>query len=315
MYARIMKFQAKTEHQGQRIDQFLANHIEDLSRSQIQDQIEHASVNGNPTKKNYKVSEGDEVEFIAPEAGPSSLKPIKQKLDIVYEDDHILCINKNPFLPVHPDKKMSHEITLVNLLLGNKIPLSSLGGNDRPGIVHRLDMDTSGLILIAKTDEAYKHLQEQFQSRKVKKTYHALSIGEVTPAKGRIEAPIGRDNKDRKRMSVNINNSSKDAVSEYKVVKVYKTPEFETPLSLLEVQIPTGRTHQIRVHLQAIGFPIIGDSTYGNQKLNKAAEELGLKRQFLHAYQLEFKNLENKKVKLTGELKPDLQNFIQKIQN
>jgi 23S rRNA pseudouridine1911/1915/1917 synthase len=310
-----MKFKVETDQQGQRIDQFLANQISDLSRSQIQELIEHASVNGNKTKKNYKVSEGDEVEFVIPEAGPSTLKPIKQKLDVVYEDDHILCINKDPFIPVHPDKKMSHEITLVNLLLGNKVPLSKLGGNDRPGIVHRLDMDTSGLILIAKTDQAYKHLQEQFQARKVKKIYQALSIGEVTPPKGRIEAPIGRDNKDRKKMSVNINNSSKDAVSEYKVLKVYKTKKFETPLSLLEVQIPTGRTHQIRVHLQAIGFPIIGDSTYGNHKLNKTAEQLDLKRQFLHAYQLEFTNLDNKKIKLTGELKPDLKDFIEKIKN
>ena len=305
-----MKFKVETEQQGQRIDQFLANQIQDLSRSQIQELIVHASVNGNQCKKNYKVSEGDEVEFITPEAGASSLKPIKQKLEVIYEDNHILCINKDAGIPVHPDKKMSHEVTLVNLLLGNKIKLSNLGGNDRPGIVHRLDMDTSGLILIAKTDQAYKHLQEQFQARKVKKTYQALAIGEVTPSKGRIEAPIGRDNKDRKKMSVNINNSSKDAISEYKVLKVYKTPNFETPLSLLEVKIPTGRTHQIRVHLQAIGFPILGDSTYGNHKLNKAAETAGLNRQFLHAYKLEFTNLDGKKLKLTGELKPDLINFI-----
>ena len=312
-----MKFEITEQDKHKRIDKFLAEHLENLSRSQIQKIIESSTkVNSEPTKKNYKLQEGDLVEIKIPEPESSELEPIKEDLDIAYEDAEVMVINKAPFLPVHPDKKKSHKRTLVNLLLGNKIPLSTLGGNDRPGIVHRLDMDTSGLVIIAKTDKAYKSLREQFEAKKVKKIYTTLIIDTLRPSTGKIEAPIGRDPEDRKKMKVRTGTGSKEAITEYKVKEVIHSDQLKTSFSLLEVKIPTGRTHQLRVHMARIIHPIICDTTYCYTRLNKKTLEMGLDRQFLHATKLEFTSPETgEKVKVESELPEELESFLGKLKN
>ncbi len=311
-----MQFKITEENKNERIDKFLNQQLPDLSRSQIQKIIEASTtVNGDSVKKNYKLQEDDLVELVIPEPESTDLEPIKEDLDVIYEDKEILIINKPPYLPVHPDKKKSHKRTLVNILLGNKIPLSTLGGNDRPGIVHRLDMDTSGLVIIAKTDKAYKHLRDQFENRTIKKVYTTLVIDTLKPSKGKIEAPIGRDPDDRKKMKVRTGTGSKDAITEYKVKEVIHAKDLKVSFSLLEIRIPTGRTHQIRVHMARINHPIIGDETYGNARLNKKAQTLSLKRQFLHATKLELISPEtNEKIKVESELPDDLNKFIKNIQ-
>jgi len=308
-----MKYTITAEQAETRIDSFLSQQFEDVSRSRIQSFISEAKVNNKSVKKNYKLEEDDILEFKLPEVKPLDLEAIDKPLNILYEDDDILVIDKPPFLPVHPDKKRSHSETLVNLLLGNKIELSDLGGEDRPGIVHRLDMDTSGAIIVAKTNKAYAHLRQQFENREVKKTYIALAIGKLSPDKGKIEAPIGRDNKDRKRMAVTSNKSSKQATTEYEVLENPEHKDFKKGFSLLKVNIPTGRTHQIRVHLQAIQHPIIGDQTYGNSKANHIAEAYDLSRQFLHAVNIKFKNLDNELISVTSKLSPDLKGFLETL--
>lgn len=309
-----MKLKINFEDAKKRIDIFLSENLDSLSRSQIQKLIPTLTVNNNPVKKNYILEENDVIELKIPKQKETKIKPIKETLDIKYQDEHILIIDKPADLPVHPDKKHSHERTLVNILLGNKIPLSTLGGEDRPGIVHRLDKDTSGLIIIAKTDEAYKTLREKFTNKKIKKTYLALVIDPLRPEKGRIKAPIGRSAQDRKKMSVKTGKNAKQAITNYKVSNNFESKDLTKPVSLLEVEIPTGRTHQIRVHLQAISHPIIGDTAYGNSKLNEQARKLGLKRQFLHAHKLEFTHpITNEKIALTSDLPEELQNFIEKL--
>jgi len=309
-----MKYTIKKGDIGKRIDKFLSEQVEELSRSQIQRLIKTCKINGKHTKKNYKLEEGDEIEFTKPKKEKLKISPIKEDLNIIYQDEEILIINKPPNLPVHPDKKVSHKRTLINILVGNKIPLSSLGGQDRPGIVHRLDKDTSGLLIIAKTDEAYKNIRKQFENREVEKTYTALVIGTVTPKKGRIEAPIGRHMIHRKKMNIRTGKTAKSAISEYEVLETVKSDDLETSFSLVKVTIPTGRTHQIRVHFNAIGHPIIGDDLYGNPKLNKQVEQLGLTRQFLHASELSLKlPTTNKKETFQSDLPKELQVFYEKL--
>jgi 23S rRNA pseudouridine1911/1915/1917 synthase len=270
-----MQFNIDETTATQRLDQFLSANLPDLSRNQIQKLIldQQVLINGSPCKKNHKLENSDIVEITLPTlAKKSPLEPIKKPLEIIYQDSNIAILNKPPFLPVHPDLKQSHKETLVNLLLGNKIPLSSLGGNLRPGIVHRLDKDTSGLIIIAKTDLGYKEVRQQFENHQVTKKYICLCIGELPSKKGLIKAPISRDSQDRKKMAVQADRSGKAALSEFKTLKKYIWKDQNVILSLLEVKIPTGRTHQIRVHFKSIGHPLLGDTTYGNSKLNKAAK-------------------------------------------
>ncbi len=299
------------EQGGTRIDKLISEAIHEISRSQAE-KIDF-KVNGVAVKKKFVCQEGDVITFELPEQIDSTLKPIKEKLEKVYEDNDILCLNKPPNLPVHPDTKGSHERTLVNLLLGNKIPLSSLGGNDRPGIVHRLDKDTSGLILVAKSNEAYKHLRELFEAKQIKKTYIAMTVDTIANKQGVIDSPIGRDARDRKKMSVRAGTAGKDAITNYTVTEIIKSAKLNYSLSLLKVHIPTGRTHQIRVHLSAINHPIIGDEVYGNKKANTKALDLGLDRQFLHAHELTFTNLEGESITLKSELPEDLQAFLTNV--
>jgi 23S rRNA pseudouridine1911/1915/1917 synthase len=270
------------------------------------------TVNENIEKKNYRVQEDDAIEItLSPEKPKLDLEAINEPLNIVFEDDNLVIINKDPFLSVHPDNKVSHKKTLINLLLGNKIPLSPLGGENRPGIVHRLDMDTSGLIIVAKTNAGYKHMRKVFEEREIEKKYLCLCEGEFESTQGLIRAPISRNPLDRKKMSVQATKNAKNALSEFTVLETFYWKEAEKFLSLVEVNILTGRTHQIRVHFSSIKHPLIHDTTYGNFKLNKLAKLHGLKRQFLHAHKLKFKNLDNKEINITSELPDDLKEFLQ----
>lgn len=311
-----MKTIISSENAKKRLDQFLQTILTDLSRTQIQNLISNNQVliNQTPVKKNYRLELDDQIDVILdPPKEIVDITPIKEPLTIIHQDENIIVLDKPPFLPVHPDHKLSHPKTLVNLLIGNKIPLSTLGGQTRPGIVHRLDMDTSGLIVVAKTDLAYKHMRELFEERQITKKYLCLVVGELPSKKGLIKAPITRSSIDRKKMSVQATKNAKNALSEFQVLETIYWEEADKLLSLVEVNILTGRTHQIRVHFSSINHPLLGDSTYGNSKLNKLSNLLGLKRQFLHAHKLNFISPDKKTLKLKSELPADLQQFLEMI--
>lgn len=312
----LLEFTITTKNKNLRLDHFLQQEIPDFSRSQLQNLIKtkQVSINGEYKPKNYKLAENDSIQVhLSNSSSKNSLDPIAEKLDIIYQDNDILAINKPPFLPVHPDSKTSHPKTLVNILLGNNIPLSSLGGNLRPGIVHRLDMDTSGLILIAKTDSGYKTLRQQFQDHTITKKYICLTTGQLPSKSGLIKAPIARNPLDRKKMAIQNSSSAKAALSKFKIIETFYSEDLQTYLNLTEVQIITGRTHQIRVHFSSINHPLLGDTTYGNKKLNLIAKKHGLSRQFLHATELIFKDTKNQEISLSSPLPSDLQNFFNAI--
>lgn len=243
--------------EGRRLDLFLAGAAAGLSRSQAQKLIEEGSVyvNDRPCiRKNYRVSRGDTVVFSPPE--PSTLSPRAEQipLDIVYEDDALLVINKPRGMVVHPAP--GHRSgTLVNALLNHCSTLSTAGGEERPGIVHRLDKDTTGLLVVAKTDYSHRSLAAQLKSRTMRREYLALAHGRVRPAAGRIEAPIGRHPRHRLRMAVVP--GGREAVTRYRVLA------YPGPFSLLHLLLESGRTHQIRVHLSFIRHPLVGDPLYG----------------------------------------------------
>lgn len=264
-----------------RLDQFLASKLE-ISRNQVQKMIEQGGVHVNrkECKANQRVKEGDQVAYKLTEAVESHLKPEKIPLDILFEDKNMIVLNKPAGIVVHPDKTGHSSGTLVNAILAHCKKLSGIGGVRRPGIVHRLDKDTSGVLVIAKNDAAHQKLSKLFHDRQVKKTYLALVKGLPKTLKGRIEAPLSRHTMDRKRMSVS--KQGKNAITTFEVLEAHKG------VSLLKVNIETGRTHQIRVHLASIGHPVVGDETYGDKRLNhQFKEKYGLTRQFLHAAKLE----------------------------
>lgn len=279
-----MQFQSytiKKKDEGQRLDQFLVDFLK-LSRSQVQRLIKEDCIylNHKSEKANTQIKTGDELLYKIPPAKETQLKGQDIPLDVIYEDENMLAINKPAGIVVHPDESGHSEGTIVNAVIAHCKNLSGIGGEKRPGIVHRLDKDTSGVLLIAKNDETHQKLTKLFHDRKVKKTYLALVKGLPKTKKGRIEAPISRSTKDRKKMAVN--HQGKNAVTTFEVDSVYKG------YSLLRVNIETGRTHQIRVHLASIGHPVVGDPTYGDEKINALFEEKhGLTRQFLHAARLE----------------------------
>jgi len=262
------------ESAGVRLDRFLADHCPGISRSQLQKLVEQdfVLVNGMPFKAGRKLSPGDAVNVTLPEAEPEEPGAESISLNIVYEDEHLLVIDKPAGLVVHPAPGHSRH-TLVNALLAHCPELARAPKRDRPGIVHRLDKDTSGLMVVAKSTEVQERLIHQFSSRTVKKTYLALVDGIVTERQGVIEGPIGRDPDDRKLMA--IVEGGREARTRFRVVEYHGTH------TLLEAMPETGRTHQIRVHLAAIGHPVCGDRMYGRKSSQ-------LRRQFLHAARLAF---------------------------
>lgn len=265
---------------GKRIDAYIPIVNKEISRSMVQKLLaeENITVNGKIPKASYKVGLGDEIEIIIPEAKEIELKPQDIPLDIIYEDEDIIVINKEKGMVVHPANG-NPDGTLVNAIMAKcKDSLSGIGGEIRPGIVHRLDKDTSGVIIVAKNDKAHINLSEQLKNHEVKKTYIALVRGIIKENEATINMPIARSKSDRKKMAVC--KEGKSAITHFKVLG-----RFKNQYTLLEINIETGRTHQIRVHLSNIGYPIIGDEVYSNGK-----NEWGIKGQALHAWKIEFKH-------------------------
>ncbi len=258
-----------------RLDRFLVTSLTDLTRSYIQKLIRsgHVSVNGRLTSPAYRLKAGDLVDVSIPPAPASRLEPEDIDLDVVFQDNEIAVINKPAGLTVYPAPGHA-EHTLVNALLKRFTDLACFGDSKRPGIVHRLDKDTSGLIVIARNEAARLDLVDQFRSRSVKKAYLVLVQGKLQPERGAIEAPIGRNPADRKKMAVV--SGGRAARTDYRVLHYFKS------CTLAEVHIQTGRTHQIRVHMSAIGHPVVGDKKYGRSPIPAP-------RQFLHACSLEFR--------------------------
>jgi len=285
---------------GARLDKFVGDSCPGLSRTHAQKLIADGfiTVNGRPARPSLKLAVGDKIDISIPPESPGPLAPEDIPLKIVYEDPDLLVVDKPPGLAVHPAPgHPSH--TLVNAVLGY---LPSLAGADfvRPGIVHRLDKDTSGLIIVARNRPAHENLSDQFKARSVSKSYIVLVKGRLAPESGVIEAAIGRDPRNRQRMAVVA--KGREARTEYRVLKYFKD------YTLLEIRPRTGRTHQIRVHLAAIGFPVVGDSAYGVTSPH-------LSRQFLHASRLGF-NLPStgKYVEFTSPLPSDLEQALREIQ-
>lgn len=265
--------------ENMRLDAYLSKKYSDLSRNTIQRLIEEGDVLVNNTKKktSYKVQTGDVIEVNIPEVKETNIKPEEIPIDIVYQDDDIIVVNKPKGLVVHPANG-NPDGTLVNAIMAIcKDSLSGIGGELRPGIVHRLDKDTSGLLIIAKNDKAHINMSNQIKNREVKKIYIALVKGVIGEDEATIDMPIGRSTKDRKKMAVR--KDGKEAITHFKVLKRYKK------YTLLEVKIDTGRTHQIRVHMSEIGHPVVGDMVYSNGK-----NEFGVEGQMLHAKSLDFKH-------------------------
>lgn len=269
------EFQFNVEKNSGRIDKYLTQELETMSRSKVQNLIAagFVFVNGETIKSNYKLEAGDSIAVYVPEPEAVNVEAEDLPIDIIYEDADIVIINKSQGMVVHPGAGNPNG-TLVNALLYHIKDLSGINGEIRPGIVHRLDKDTSGILVVAKNDEAHVKLSEQLQDRSVKRKYYALVHGVLPHEHGTIDAPIGRDPKDRQKFTVI--RDGKDAISHFKVLERFKD------YSLLEVSLETGRTHQIRVHLNYIEHPVAGDKIYGPRK------SLEGKGQFLHARRLEF---------------------------
>jgi 23S rRNA pseudouridine1911/1915/1917 synthase len=270
--------QFSVEQSNQRLDKFLVTCLPDFSRSRLQSLIQNGFVwvDGKAvTKAGTGLNTGQNVEIIIPAPVPVDLQPEEIPLDIIFENEDLLIINKPAGMVVHPAAGHSTG-TMVHAVLAHVKNLEGIGGEQRPGVVHRLDKDTSGLIVIAKNDRTLHWLQEQFKSRRVKKTYLALVEGLPPTPQGRIEAPIGRDSVRRKQMAIQTLAKGRDAVTEYRTLERFEKH------TLLEVHPLTGRTHQIRLHLAFIGCPIVGDKVYGNRKVS-----IIVPRQFLHAARLE----------------------------
>ena len=258
---------------GERLDAFLARCAPELTRSAAQKLIEAGQVtrNGRPGKKNDKLNIGDEIGFSIPEAKPVDIAPTQMPLDIVYEDEDVLVINKPKGLVVHPAAGHQDDTLVNGLLYAMGDELSGINGELRPGIVHRIDKDTSGLLGVAKNDRAHVWLASQLKDHTMHRVYDAIVCGTLKEDSGTVDAPIGRHPSDRKKMCVTARNS-KEAVTHWEVVKRYRG------YTHIRCKLETGRTHQIRVHMAHIGHPILGDTVYGRKK-----PELGQDSQVLHA--------------------------------
>jgi len=271
--APVHRLQIAETEKGQRLDRYLADHVPSLSRSQVEGLIseQRVTVDGTLAKGGYRLRGGEVIVASLPPQSPARPVPEYLPLSILYEDEALLAVDKPAGMVVHPAPGHKGG-TLVNALLAHRPELSSL---DRAGIVHRLDRYTSGLLLVAKTEGVHQALQRQFRRRQVHKVYLALAEGRLAPREGRIEAPLGRDPRHRQRMAVVADGRPASTA--------YQVREYFEKYTLLEVQPETGRTHQIRVHLSAIGHPVVGDRVYGRRSV-----PLGLRRCFLHAWRLGF---------------------------
>ncbi|MBR3162617.1 MAG: RluA family pseudouridine synthase [Clostridia bacterium] len=300
----MKKFIVDDEDINKRLDIFLSEKNEKLSRSAVQRLIdeEKVKINNKRAKASYKVQLDDEITLDEVPAKEIELKAQSIPLEVIYEDNDIIVINKPKGLVVHPANG-NPDGTLVNAIMALcKDSLSGIGGEIRPGIVHRLDKDTSGILIVAKNDEAHINLSEQIKNRNVKKVYLALVRGVVKENEATIDMPIGRSTRDRKKMAVD--KKGKNAITHIKVLRRYDE------YTLLEVRIETGRTHQIRVHLSEIGYPVVGDTVYSNGK-----NRFGIVGQCLHAKSLDFKHpITGKEMHLEAELPEYFKNIIKELE-
>lgn len=301
-----------------RLDQTLASLESNFSRSFIQKMIKEGHVfvaHKKITKPAHKVEAGQEIAVMVPSLKEVGIQPEKIKLDIVHEDKNCLIINKPAGMVVHPTDHGAHVTgTLVNAVMHHSgKELSGIGGVRRPGIVHRLDKDTSGLIIVAKNDKAHQELSKQFESRSIDKKYVALLLGHLKPAEGSIEAPLHAAPGSLE-VRISSHPDAKYALTHYEIKKYIETQD-GLRFSLAEVKIVTGRTHQIRVHFASIGHPVIGDTTYGDAKANAEVERrTGLTRQFLHAEKLALVLPgKQKKAAFKADLPKDLKQCLKKL--
>ncbi len=297
-------FLISEEFSGVRIDKYLADIIEDITRSAVALLIEkgNVKVNSKCVNKNYRLKYGDKVEIEIPDPVKYEAKAENIPLDIIYEDNDLIVVNKPKGMVVHPASG-NFEGTLVNALLYHcKDNLSGINGVLRPGIVHRIDKNTSGLLIVAKNDKAHKHLAQQIKKHSFTREYEAIVLGNVKDDKGTVSAPIGRHHIDRKRMAVTERNS-KNAVTHYEVIARYKG------YTHIKCILETGRTHQIRVHMAYIGHPVSGDDVYGSKK-----EKVDFTGQCLHARKIGFVHPTSEKyLEFTSELPEYFKNYLEKL--
>lgn len=282
-----------------RLDRFVSAGIPDLSRTYLQTLVEEGLVlvDGVPRRAAFKMTPGQVVTVSLPETESVEVLPEDIPLAIVFEDDDILVIDKPAGMVVHPAPGHPGG-TLVNAVLYHA-PRMTIAGTNRPGIVHRLDKDTSGVMIVAKTDRAHNSLVQQWQERTVEKEYVALVAGRVEEEEASIDAPIGRDTANRMRMA---------AVRTGRAARTsFTVAERFAEMTLLDVAIETGRTHQVRVHLAMIGFPVVGDTLYGSPKAARAASKIGIRRQFLHASRLGIEMIDGRRRTFSAPIAPDLE--------
>lgn len=308
---------------GARLDRYVSDHSRDLSRAAVQRLIDDAQIRVDDIarKASYRVQVGETITVRVPPpesilSGVEGPRAEKIPLDILYEDDDLLVVNKPAGMVVHPAAG-HHAGTLVNAILAH-CPNLNVGGVERPGIVHRLDSETSGIIVVAKNDTAMRDLQAQFKARRVHKTYLALVEGIVKPPRGKIDAPIGRDPKHRQKMAVVTRGVRREAMTVYRTLASFDS-HFDSLRSLsvrsgcytlVEAEPQTGRTHQIRVHLAFLGFPVVADSIYGKKK-----NALGLARQFLHAWKIAFTlPRDGREVNFVAPLPKDLRETLEELE-
>ncbi|GAA0445741.1 RluA family pseudouridine synthase [Lentibacillus halophilus] len=291
----------ETEHQ-KRIDKLLTGLLSDTSRSQLQSWITdgYVHVNGKNVKTNYKCQTGDVVEWTVPEPDSLTIEAEQIPLEVVYEDNYLLVVNKPRGMVVHPSAGHSSG-SLVNALLNHCDHLSQINGEERPGIVHRIDKDTSGLLVVAKTDTVHRHLADQLSANNVDREYEAIVHGVIDHNTGIIDAPIGRDQNNRQKMGVVDN--GKEAVTHFRVLQRFEHATH------IECQLETGRTHQIRVHMNYIGFPIAGDPKYGKRKT------MAIDGQALHAKSLAFIHPKTEeRVQFTVEAPPYFRDLLTQLE-
>ncbi len=319
----IINLIVEDEDKNLRIDSFLSKKKE-ISRTRIKNLIlsKNLEINNkiiiNPSKK---ISTGDKIIFEIPEPKKANLKPYNYKLDIFYEDEDLIIINKSSGIPMHPGAG-NYDNTLVNALInynGNK--LSNIGDELRPGIVHRIDKDTSGLVIIAKNNKSHEHLSNQFKKHTITRVYQTLIWGKLRPQNGKIETLITRSSKNRQMMEVGVKKGKK-SITNYKTIEVFENNKVPT-FSFVECILETGRTHQIRVHMSYKGNNILGDRKYKKKykklkKIDASLEKsiLNLKRQFLHAKTIEFEHPSTgKRLTFSSKLPDELENILKKLRN
>lgn len=320
----IIKFIINEKNYEKRIDNILSNFTPNLSRTKIKRLIlkENLIINGiisNNVSKKVKI--GDKIILKIPKEKEVKIKPYNYNLDIIYEDEELIVLNKKAGISVHPGAG-NYDKTIVNALINyNRKNLSDIGGDFRPGIVHRIDKDTSGLIVIAKNNFSHNKLSEQFKKHSIKRVYYALVWGKLRPQIGKIETFITRSNKNRQLMEVS-STKGKKSITNYKTVEIFEGKDTPT-FSLVECKLETGRTHQIRVHLSFKGNNILGDKQYKKRykklkNINKSVEKLILKldRQFLHAKTIGFIHPKNNNfLEFSSNLPEDLNKILKKLRN